>query len=260
MSFYEVKKYISYRLRAKNEHGIHSPFVFQLYCDVIRNKNSFQEYDELNKIRGQLRLDNTQLHVNDPGAGSKRLLRLRKVSDIARLSVVPKKYGELLFRLVNHFQPTTILELGTSLGLSALYMHHASPTAELITVEGDAATYSFAKKLLTSAEGQKSIVPRHLAFDAFLDKEISGKRFDFIYIDGNHTYEATTTYFEKLLPHISERTVIVLDDIYWSAGMTRAWNEIRQHPQVTVTIDLFRFGLVFFRKENKQKEDFCLRY
>lgn len=260
MSFYEVKQYLGYRLRATNEHGIHSPFVFQLYCDVIKNRSRFYAYDQLELIRGRLLSDQTVLAVDDPGSGSKKLDAHRTISSIAKLSVIPKKYGELLFRLVNHFKPSTILELGTSLGLSALYMHKAAPLAELITVEGDAETFAYAKRLISSEESEKSIVPRHMRFETFLRQETQGRNFDFIYVDGNHTYEATLSYFEQLLSHITNKTVIVFDDIYWSEGMTKAWTEIKAHPQVTLTIDLFRFGLVFFRKENKQKENFCLRY
>ena len=260
MSFYEAKKYLSYRLRAKDEHSIHSPFVFDLYTQVIRNHTDYYAYGEMDDIRDRLLEDHSTLSVQDPGAGSKRLASERTVKSVAKLSVIPRKYGQLLFRLVNHFQPGVILELGTSLGISALYMHKAAPKAELITVEGDQQTYNFAKRLISSSESAKSVVLRNMYFSDFLEKEIAGKIFDFIYIDGDHTYEATITNFKKLLPHITESSVLIFDDIYWSEEMTRAWKEIKMHERVTVTIDLFRFGIVFFRKENKQKENFRLRY
>ena len=41
--------------------------------------------------------------------------------------------------------------------------------------------------------------------------------------------------------------------------MEEAWAAIKAHTKVTVTIDLFHFGLVFLRKE-QQREDFVLRY
>lgn len=311
MSAWEAKKYLLYKLRAKNEHSIHSPFVFKLYTEVIRNEERYYAYDELDRLRGQLLRDDTVMEVSDLGAGSKKLSNKRKVSEIAKVSVIPAKYGELLFRLVNHFQPQHILELGTSLGLSALYIHKAAPRAELITVEGCPNTYAFAKRLIeaeinsspprgdakafseakgwgrgltsenTQFDATKNISPsrgdaedfseakgwrrgltlRNARFEDFLSsEEIAGKKFDLIYLDGNHTYEATINYFKTLLSHVHDSSVMIFDDIYWSEGMTKAWEEIKAHPAVTVTIDLFKLGLVFFRKENKEKEDFMLRF
>lgn len=274
MSAYEAKKYLQYRLGAKNEHSIHSPFVFKLYTEVIKNKEKYYAYEELNKLRIQLLKNKTTLEVTDLGAGSKKLSKKRTVSDIAQVSVIPKKYGELLFRLVNYLQPKSILELGTSLGLSALYMHKAAPAAELATVEGCPNTCAFAQALTNfppargndhgrSAKqnsGERGGVIHNANFETYLSTEITHKTFDLVYIDGNHTCEATLKYFHTLLDHIGPNSVMIFDDIYWSAGMTRAWEEIKKHPSVTVTIDLFKLGLVFFRKENKQKEDFCLRY
>lgn len=277
MSAWEIKKYLQYKLKAKNEHSIHSPFVFKLYTEVIRNEERYYAYDELDRLRGKLLRNNTVIEVTDLGAGSKKLSNKRKVSAIVKVSVIPQKYGELLFRLVNHFQPQRILELGTSLGLSALYMHKAAPRAELITVEGCPNTYNFVKALIeaemnssplrgaaqdfSEAKGwRRGPILRNARFEDFLSsEEIANKKFDFLYLDGNHTYKATTNYFNTLLPHIHDNSVMIFDDIYWSEEMTKAWEEIKSHPSVTVTIDLFKLGLVFFRKENKEKEHFVLR-
>lgn len=265
MSFYEAKKYLAYRFKAGNEHGLHSPFVFKLYTEVIRNKERYYAYDALDRLRLGLLKNNSAIEVTDFGAGSKKLGKKRKIADIARISVVPQKYGELLFRLVNYFQPKHILELGTSLGLSSLYLHKAAPSAGLITVEGCPNTFAFAKKMIetdldSEGQGKGNVAMINSSFENALEKEIKGKTFDFIYIDGNHTYEATVKYFQALLQHSTPQTVMIFDDIYWSEGMTRAWEEIKAHKQVTVTVDLFKFGLVFFRTENREKEDFILSY
>jgi predicted O-methyltransferase YrrM len=277
MSLYAARKYLLYQLNAKNEHSIHSPFVFRLYTEVIRNQQKYYAYDELEKLRKKLLDDESVIEVTDFGAGSKMLSNRRKVSEIAKVSVIPAKYGELLFRLVNHFQPQSILELGTSLGLSALYMHRAAPRAELITVEGCPDTFVFAKGLIEAnsntspdrgdakdfseaKDWRRGPTLVNARFEDFLSGLSADKKFDLVYIDGNHTYEATTHYFKTLLNHVHDHSVIICDDIYWSAGMTKAWEEIKTHAGVTLTIDLFKVGLVFFRKENKEKEDFMLRY
>ena len=265
MSAYEAKKYLQYKLKAKNEHSIHSPFVFKLYTEVIKTKEKYYAFDELNILHLQLLRNDEIIEVTDLGAGSKRLSNKRRVSDIAKVSVIQKKYGELLFRFTNYFNPKKILELGTSLGLSASYMAKAAPRAEISTVEGCPNTIAFAKQLparypelvLSSLKNTEFI---NSEFDDFLNRIKAAQTFDLVYVDGNHTYEATINYFNLLLKHTHPNSVLIFDDIYWSPGMTKAWQEIKTHRSVTLSIDLFKMGLIFFRKENKQKEEFCLRY
>jgi predicted O-methyltransferase YrrM len=256
---YQVKKYLQYKLTAKDEHSIHSPFVFKLYTDVINNPNSYYAFDELNKIREQLLTSQQTIEVVDLGAGSKKMSNTRKIADIAKYSVAQKKYGELLFRLSNYFKPQTVLELGTSLGLSTLYIAQAVPNAHIISVEGCPNTYTFAKQLITSS-GVKNIEIINLPFDDAFETVLKNKKFDLVYIDGNHTYKATIKYFNELLKSADENAILIFDDIYWTPEMTIAWEEIKVHPAVTLSIDLYKVGLVFFRKENKQKEHFCLKY
>jgi len=256
---YRVKKYFQYKLHAKDEHAIHSPFVYKLYTEIISNKNKFYAFSDLNKIRQQLLNNDQIIEVTDLGAGSRKMGSARKISDIAKYSVVNKKYGELLFRLTEYFKPSTILELGTSLGLSSLYLAKAAPGAKISTVEGCPNTHTFAKKLIEST-GTKNIETINFSFDKFFEHGLQNKTFDFVYIDGNHTYEATIKYFNELLKYTNENSVLIFDDIYWSEGMTKAWEEIKNHANVTLSIDLYKIGLIFFRKENKQKEHFCLKY
>lgn len=81
---------------------------------------------------------------------------------------------------------------------------------------------------------------------------------DLIYFDGNHQKEATLNYFNKLLPLAHNNSVFIFDDIHWSKGMEEAWEEIKAHPRVRVSIDSFFWGLIFFREE-QEKEHFTLR-
>ena len=283
---HQLKKYLQYILRSVNEHSIHSPFVYTLYIEVISNKNKKDVFNELNKIREELLNNNETIEVTDLGAGSKKMSNTRKISDIAKHSVVNKKYGELIFRLTEYFKPKTILELGTSLGLSSLYLVKAAPNAKITSIEGCPNTYRFARSLVirradpdsyrdvssadsskghetlkrVQGDGKSVIELINSSFDEFFDSDLQDLKFDLVYIDGNHTYEATVKYFDKLLALTDENSVLIFDDIYWSEGMTKAWEEIKAHPSVRVTIDLYKIGLVFFRKENKQKEDFLLRF
>ncbi len=264
---YRVKKYFQYKLHAKNEHSIHSPFVFKLYTEVIKSKNQENAFEVLNKIREELLQNNETIEITDLGAGSKKMGTTRKISDIAKYSVVNQKYGELLFRLIAYFKPQTILELGTSLGLSALYLSKAALDAEISTVEGCPNTHRFATTLLERhavRHGESTSLNQieciNTRFDDFFRLTKANQTFGLVYIDGNHTYEATTKYFHELLKVTNESSVLIFDDIYWSDGMTKAWEEIRNHERVTLSVDLYKIGLIFFRKENKQKEHFCLRF
>lgn len=256
---YQLKKYVQYKLNAKDEHSIHSPFVFKLYTEVINNQNNYYAFEELNKIRKQLLNNKQTIEVVDLGAGSKIMSNTRKVADIAKYSIANKKYAELLYRLCNYFKPETVLELGTSLGLSSLYMSHAAPKANIISIEGCPNTYAFAKQLIAS-NGVTNIQTINQSFDDAFETVLKNKKFDLVYIDGNHTYEATIKYFNELLKNTNENSVLIFDDVYWTEGMTKAWEEIKANPTVTLSIDLYKVGLVFFRKENKQKEHFYLKY
>lgn len=258
MNWFAIKKYIAYRLNAGNAHGLHSPFVYKLYTEAIASKHSFYAYSELDNIRKQLLQNETIIEVHDLGAGSYKMNRRRKVSAIAKYSIIQKKYGELLFRLIDFFKPTYVLELGTSLGISSLYMSKARSEAKIISVEGCADTFAFAKELLQKNKA-KNIQLVNSSFEDFFHKP-PAKKFDLVFIDGNHTYEATLGYFHLLEKHTHENSVLIFDDICWSEGMAKAWEEIKKDSNVTLTIDLYKAGLVFFRKENKQKENFVLKY
>lgn len=256
---YQLKKYLQYKLKAKDEHSVHSPFVFKLYTEVISNKNNYYAFDELNKIRKQLLKNQQTIEVVDLGTGSKKMSNTRKVADIAKHSVAPQKYAELLFRLTNYFKPASVLELGTSLGLTTLYLAKAAPTANIISIEGCPNTNAFAQQVIAQAQ-VKNTEAINQSFDDAFKTILPTKKFNLVYIDGNHTYEATIRYFNELLKITDENSVLIFDDIYWTPQMTQAWEEIKAHTAVTLSIDLFKVGLVFFRKENKQKEHFCLKY
>lgn len=257
---HQAKQFIRHYFRAKrNGHGIHSPFAYQLCEEVFYNHNSFYAFDKLQLLRKQLLLDQRELEIKDFGAGSRTFMgNKRKIAEIARKGNSSKAQSELMFRLVNFLQSQYILELGTSLGLNTLYLASANPKAKVISIEGDEGLLDFAKKLAQHAE-IKNIEFINGHFDTALPELLEKtNRLDFLYVDGNHTYEATKKYFEVSLEKVGEEGVIVFDDIYWSEGMTKAWREIKKHPEVSLSIDAFYFGMVFFRSEMKEKVELDL--
>ncbi len=254
---HQILSYLSFLLRATNQHGVHSPFMYQLLTQCFYDKKKYDAYKTLKNHRAALHSDSEKIEVTDFGAGS-RVFKTnnRKVADIARHAGITKKRQRLLFRLVQYFQPNSIVELGTSLGMATTAMSLGNPNATVKTVEGcpntlAKATHYFSKYPL------QDIQTYNQSFDSFFNENTS-EIYDFVFIDGNHNKEKTIAYFERLLNHIHNDSVLVFDDIYWNTAMTEAWQEIIKHPKVTVSIDTFQWGLVFFRKEQR-KQHFSIR-
>jgi predicted O-methyltransferase YrrM len=200
------------------------------------------------------------IDVLDLGAGSKRInSNRRKISDIARFSAVDRKNGELLFKLVNYFQPKTIVELGTSLGIGTLYLAAADSRNTVYSIEGCPETAKKAKENFNSF-GTKNIISRIGGFDEILHvilQEIN--KVDFVYFDGNHRKEPTLKYFELCLEKAHSETIFVFDDIHWSPEMESAWKIIQNHEKVTLSLDLFQKGIIFFKPE-LSKQHFIIRF
>lgn len=252
--------YVRYLFSSVNEHGVHSPFVFDLITKVIYNRKRHYAYGMIGSLRKELMRDEALISITDLGAGSKvNASRTRKVKDIAANSSKPAKYGELLYRLVDRLKPSTLLELGTSLGISTAYQAAAAKEARMITIEGCPSTAAIAEKNFDKLDLDNAEVMVG-DFETMLPIALSklGK-IDFAFFDGNHRKEPTLQYFRQALLHAHNDSVFVFDDIHWSKEMEEAWEAIKQHEEVTVTIDLFFIGIVFFRQEQR-KEHFVIRY
>lgn len=254
-----AKDYLLHRLKAKNRHGVHSPFVYRLIDNVIYDFDPKKVYTDVENIRETLFNDTRIITITDLGAGSHvNNNRQKKISDIAHNALKPPKLAQLLYRLVADLKPRNVIELGTCLGITTLYLQKASPTAKIYTMEGCPETAKIAKE--TFKKGEINIVEPVIGnFDDTFPGVINDiDQLDFVFVDGNHQKDATLKYFEWCLPKVHENTMLIFDDIYWSTGMKEAWEQIKAHPQVTVTIDLFWIGLVFF-KPGQAKEDFLVK-
>ena len=262
-SFQLALRYLDYYRRASNSngHGMHSPFVFDFIRYVLNNENQEQPPKELEALRNSLFNDKRKLEIEDLGAGSVAGSSIvRTVGGIARTALKPRKYAQLLFRLAKHFKPDMVIELGTSLGLTTAYLSKARPEAEIFTIEGSTAILDVAHENLLQLNCQ-NVKTQQGHFDEmlpFILQQVS--TVDLAYVDGNHRYQPTINYFNQLLRHSHAGTVMVFDDIHWSPEMERAWEEIRQHEDVTYSIDIFFLGFIFFRKEFKVKQHFMIRF
>jgi predicted O-methyltransferase YrrM len=255
--------YLRYLSRARDEHSLHSPFLFSLYLQVIRAKTGSKAlFVPIRKLRRELRKSRQLITIADLGAGSKvNASRQRTIGDIARNSQKTTRFGRLLFRLIRRFEAKVIVDLGTSLGMTTAYLAEATKPfgGQVLTFEGCPATAAIAwQNFERLALQQVDVVVGNL--DETLAPAVAGlSPLDFVFFDANHRYEPTVRYFETCLTNIHNDTVFVFDDIHWSDEMEQAWAYIKAHPSVTVTIDLFWVGLVFFRKE-QPKQDFVLRF
>lgn len=255
-----VRGYISHRLGAKTRHGVHSPFVYRLVDEVIYDFRAKGDYQEIENLRGGLLRDDRTITITDLGAGSHvNNNKQKQVSQLAKNALKPAKLAQLIYRLAQDFSPRNILELGTCLGLTTAYLAKAAPSAAVTSIEGCPETAAVAKQNLevlqiTNADlkvGDFNTVLPEVVEDA--------EQLDFVFIDGNHRKQATIDYFLQCLPKLHEDSVMIFDDIYWSKGMKEAWQTIKAHPSVTVTVDLFWIGLVFFRK-GQEKEHFKIKF
>ncbi|MBX9887274.1 MAG: class I SAM-dependent methyltransferase [Flavobacteriaceae bacterium] len=256
---FQIKSYLKFLWYSKNEHAVHSPFVFNIITKCFYDKKNKPQYSILEKYRQSLLANSNSITVIDFGVGSKVFKsNVRSIAQIAKTAGISTKHSRLLFRISNYFKPKSILEIGTSLGLATAALALGNDKTAIITLEGCRETANIAQKQFNEfkLEGINSVLSE---FDSYLATiPATEVKFDMIYFDGNHSKKATIAYFEKLLPTITNDSVWIFDDIHWSPDMEEAWNIIKEHSLVTVTIDVFQWGIVFFRRE-QPKEHFIIR-
>lgn len=257
--FFQIKAYLKFLWNSKNEHAVHSPFVFSLITKCFYDKKPKPAYSLLEKYRKTLLENKNTIEVTDFGAGSRVFKsNKRSIVEIAKVAGISAKRARLLYRITDYFQPSTILEIGTSLGLATSALALGNPKAALTTLEGCPNTMAIAKKQLQLFNNPNVKFITSEFKDYLQNCNLKVEIYNLIYFDGNHSKQATLDYFELLLPTITNDSVWIFDDIHWSAEMETAWETIKKHPKVSVTIDTFQWGLVFFRRE-QPKEHFIIR-
>ena len=253
---HQSKSYIKFIRLSKNRHGVHSPFVYDLVTNCFNDKKIYPEYEILKSHRKALRSDPSMVEMKDFGQGSRVFKgNARKVSAVVKNAGMRKKRQKLLFRMAKYFKSENILELGTSLGLGTVALSLSNEFSAIHTVEGCPNTLLKAQEYFEKFNLHNIQIHQKL-FSEFLEK--TSEKFDLIFIDGDHNGERTLGYFHSLLKNVHNDSVIIFDDIYWSKDMTAAWQQIIANENVTVSIDTFQWGLVFFRKE-QIKEHFIIR-
>ncbi len=245
VNLFQVKSYLNHWLDAVDEHSIHSPFFFDFYNKVIKGKNE-SRFLEIEKTRTHLLSNHSVVSVQDLGAASPHFKSVnRKIARIAATSLNEEKQCLLFYRIAQYMEAKKIVELGTSMGITSLYLSDAKET-KLTTFEGNQAMIDIA---LTNFEyfERKNIVLIEGNIDQTLPDFLQNPaKIDFALIDANHRYEPTVRYFNWLAKRMADQGVMVIDDIYYSEEMGRAWNDLKKHDLVYGSIDLFRCGVLFF--------------
>lgn len=270
---YRLGSWVRHLLTARNTggHGVHSPYLFEWVRMVMDDKNSYYVWAAIERVREQMLVDERMIDFVDYGSGKKlktdncqlktESIDRRKVCDIAKKSLAKKKYAQMLARLVNWMgdggmdngdgimdngKGLTIVELGTSLGVTTAYLAAMDAKNTVLTYEGCEAVAAVAKENWKRL-GLKNITCRVGMIDAeALAEELS--RVDVAFVDANHTYAGTRMYVNILLEKMHEKSVLVIDDIHHSREMEKVWQEICADDRVTTSMDLYQMGLVFLDK------------
>ena len=260
-SFQLALKFFSYNLAAANGkgHGIHSPFVFDFITHVLNDSTEYPDYSKVESVRKKSLKNQTILTIEDHGAGSSSS-KERSVSSIAKHAVKSKKYAQLLYRIVKYYHSNSIIELGTSLGITTSYFSLARPGGNVFTLEGSVEIANIARQNFKTLELQ-NVKLAEGNFDYTLPSVLYHlTSVDLAFIDGNHRREPTENYFHWLFEKANSNSIFIFDDIHWSKGMEQAWEHIKEHPAVRCSIDLFFIGIIFFRWEFREKQHFAIRF
>jgi len=263
--FFEIRKlleFLYYQLFSKSRkgHGIHSPFMFSLVRDVFSDRTQYPQLNSLMELRRELIKNQNILVYEDHGAGSRYTEQKgRTISQMARRASTSHRYGRLIFLLGQRFKPGNMIELGTGLGLGTCYLALSNPQSVVYTIESSKPLVDLAKSNFKKIRAENIRVIEGEFQDGLdvLMKELD--RFDFVYFDGNHRFGPTVHYFNLCADKAHDNTIFLLDDIRWSREMEKAWQTIKGHDRVRVTVDLFQMGMVFFSKA-LSPQHFMVRY
>lgn len=273
-----ITGFLKYYYTGKTKFDIHSPFVFDFITLVMEDRTNDPLFDQIREMRRSFESNPQQIRRNDAGAGGETTTTIRR---IARKHAVRNKYGELLTRMVRYFHPPVIIELGTSLGIGTSYLSAGNNGTTVYSIEACENTWNQAiQNPFLTAHTQlhpvfgdlEEIRPEKIQGEVnqvFLIRGTFEEKLSpllqrigvapLVFIDGDHRRTSTLDNFKRILPFVNNDSILIFDDIHWSKGMQTAWEEIKTHPQVRVTLDLYQFGIVIFKKE-LSKEHFVLRF
>lgn len=246
--------WLKYYVKAKTIYQVHSPLIYEMMQFILDEGRQYYVFDLIERERERLLADSSPIKRTDFGAGAHNQgNQVTTISKIAKRSLSTKWQCAVMFRLAELLEAKQILEMGTSLGISTLYLA-GNQNRRVTALEGDPAL----SKITSDLAHKLSYQNLHLytgPFSETLPKVLDvGNSFDLIFMDGHHLYQPTIDYFSQIELITKEHTIVIIDDIHWSPCMQKAWKHIQQLEVVTQTIDLYYFGIVFFKKSFLEKQ------
>ena len=239
-----------------NDHSLHAPFIYQFYNEVIKSSSGGDSFNEVDDLKEQLLNDHRTIEIKDLGAGSISTTSAnRKISEIAAKATSDQKLARFLFACGRYLKAQRVLELGTSLGITTRYLGEIGNSCKITTIEGADSVYEIAVSHLRKLS---NIECKLGAIDEVLPQYlIDNPEIDMVYLDANHTYDATIRYYKMIRPNLTPGSIFVVGDIHWSKGMERAWRTLKVMEGVTLSVDLFYCGLLF-NIPVQEKQDYVI--
>ena len=181
------------------------------------------------------------------------------------LSSKPPDWAYLLFRLVREFKPKTCLELGACVGVSASYQAAAlelnGGEGRLMSLEGASVLADWSSRTLHEMGLDDRATVRLGRFSDTLSETLQELApLQWAFIDGHHDELATLQYMEQIMPTLAPEAILVFDDIDWSAGMGRAWQQVVDDPRFCLTVSLRSVGLAIVSAEPLPHQAISISY
>lgn len=259
MNFFQTGEFFRFYASAVTKYQLHSPFVFELACAILEDDRWFYAFGDVEEIRKKMLSSDVILQVEDYGSMGNKVPRHRSVRSIAKRAGSSAGQGQMLFRLANHLKPRTLLELGTSVGIGSMYLASVARDGRLISLEGSPEIAHVARMNLDWLGLSENAEVREGSFDQTLAQALEDLgQIDLVFFDGNHRLAPTLQYFEQCLAFAHEKTVFVFDDTHWSPEMADAWEKIKNHPRITLTLDVFEISMAFIDPDFRTKQHFSV--
>lgn len=255
---FSILSFLIHFIKRKDEHSLHSPFLFDFYNKTVKLKKQFVSEELENERKSLFSLDE-QITLSQLGAKTRNFNSSNSIGNVSKSSLSDVQQTAFLGAMVAYLQPKTILELGTSFGISTCYLSKNASNSRIITLEGNESVAQNASKRFQKLGFDNIQLIKGNFNDTLHEAILNLPSLDFVFFDGNHRYAPTMQYFNACLAKCTEESTFVFHDIYWSEEMAKAWNEIKMHPKVMISVDLYYFGIVFFRT-NQPKQDFILKF
>jgi predicted O-methyltransferase YrrM len=186
----------------------------------------------------------------------------KRYHNLLRPFQVKSEIAELL-TLVQKMRPETVLEIGTASGGTLfLFSRVAAPNASMVSIDLPGGIhgggYPWWKTILykSFASGKQEIILKRVDShsEATLKdvKEIlGGKMVDFLFIDGDHTYDGVRKDFENYAPLVRKGGLIALHDIVsdldkLGCKVYQYWDQIKpmyRHTEIMAKDGLVKFGI-----------------